>query len=54
MKEMQNYTPEQALRFATFLKCFNELPMLTVAVVQGPCYGGGVGLLAVLLIGVAF
>ena len=36
-----------AQRFAEFLRDFNALPIFTVALVQGACYGGGVGMLCV-------
>ena len=47
VKEFENYTPEQAENFVNFLETLDNMPMFTVGVVQGPCFGGGVGLLAV-------
>lgn len=44
------YTEEQntkdALRLSEMLYKLNTLPMPTIALVQGPCYGGGVGLVS--------
>ncbi len=37
---------EDALRLATMFKKLNDLPQLTVALVDGPAYGGGAGLAA--------
>jgi methylglutaconyl-CoA hydratase len=37
---------EDALRLAVMLKKLNDLPQLTVALVEGPAYGGGAGLVA--------
>ena len=37
---------EDALRLATMLKKLNDLPQLTVALVEGPAFGGGAGLVA--------
>ena len=37
---------EDAMRLATMLKKLNDLPQLTVALVDGPAYGGGAGLVA--------
>jgi methylglutaconyl-CoA hydratase len=50
MKRAAGYTPEENLddsrRLATMLRTLNELKKPTVARVQGPAYGGGVGLVA--------
>jgi methylglutaconyl-CoA hydratase len=50
MKRAAGYTPEQNLLDATLLAdllvTLNELPKPTIARVQGPAYGGGVGLIA--------
>ena len=37
---------EDALRLAVMLKKLNDLPQLTVALVEGPAFGGGAGLVA--------
>jgi methylglutaconyl-CoA hydratase len=37
---------EDAMRLATMLKKLNDLPQLTVALVDGPAFGGGAGLVA--------
>ena len=37
---------EDAMRLAVMLKKLNDLPQLTVALVEGPAYGGGAGLVA--------
>jgi methylglutaconyl-CoA hydratase len=37
---------EDAMRLAVMLKKLNDLPQLTVALVDGPAYGGGAGLVA--------
>ncbi|MBL8394176.1 MAG: enoyl-CoA hydratase/isomerase family protein [Candidatus Accumulibacter sp.] len=50
MKRAAAYTPEENLRdaigLAELLSTLNELPKPTIARVQGPAYGGGVGLIA--------
>ncbi len=50
MKRAAGYTPDENLRDATrlaeLLSTLNELPKPTIARVQGPAYGGGVGLIA--------
>lgn len=50
MKAMAGYSRaenvEDARRLARLLRTLNELPKPTVALVQGPAFGGGVGLVA--------
>lgn len=50
MKRMAAYSHEEnvadAMRLAGLLRVLNELPKPTIALVQGPAYGGGVGLVA--------
>lgn len=50
MKSMAGYSRsenlEDARRLARLMRTLNELPKPTVALVQGPAYGGGVGLVA--------
>lgn len=50
MKAMAGYSRtenlEDARRLARLLRTLNELPKPTLALVQGPAYGGGVGLVA--------
>lgn len=50
MKRMAGSTREEgindAMKLARMLKELNTFPALTVALVQGPAYGGGVGLVA--------
>ncbi|WP_340119992.1 enoyl-CoA hydratase/isomerase family protein [Pelagibius sp. 7325] len=50
MKAMASYSRaenlEDARRLARLMRSLNELPKPTVALVQGPAYGGGVGLIA--------
>jgi methylglutaconyl-CoA hydratase len=50
MKRAANYSPEENLRdanrLAELLSTLNELSKPTIARVQGPAYGGGVGLIA--------
>ena len=50
MKAMAGYSRaenlEDARRLARLLRTLNEMPKPTVALVQGPAYGGGVGLVA--------
>jgi methylglutaconyl-CoA hydratase len=50
MKAMAGYSRaenlEDARRLAHLMRTLNELPKPTVALVQGPAYGGGVGLVA--------
>ncbi|MEX1668581.1 enoyl-CoA hydratase/isomerase family protein [Zhongshania guokunii] len=50
MRRMATYTFEENLRdsqlLAEMLRTLNYLPKLTIARVQGPAYGGGVGLVA--------
>ena len=50
MKKMAKYTKEENLadaqRLAKMLKLLNECPIPTVGKIQGPAYGGGVGLVA--------
>lgn len=57
MKRAAGYSPEENLRdarnLATLLSTLNELSKPTVARVQGPAYGGGVGLVAACDIAVA-
>ncbi|GBG03336.1 enoyl-CoA hydratase [Azospira sp. I13] len=57
MKRAAGYTPEQNLadagNLATLLSTLNHLTKPTVARVQGPAYGGGVGLVAACDIAVA-
>lgn len=57
MKRAAAYTPEENLRdarnLATLLATLNELSKPTVARIQGPAYGGGVGLVAACDIAVA-
>jgi methylglutaconyl-CoA hydratase len=44
---------EDALRMAAMLKKLNDLPQLTVALVDGPAFDGGAGLVAACDLGVA-
>ncbi|GAB4231119.1 MAG: enoyl-CoA hydratase/isomerase family protein [Kiloniellaceae bacterium] len=57
MKAMAGYSRaenlEDARRLARLMRTLNELPKPTVALVQGPAYGGGVGLVACCDIAVA-
>jgi methylglutaconyl-CoA hydratase len=57
MKRAAGYTPEENLRdsrnLAALLSTLNELSKPTVARIQGPAYGGGVGLVAACDIAVA-
>jgi len=57
MKRAAAYTPEENLHdaqsLAELLRALNELSKPTVARVQGPAYGGGVGLIAACDIAVA-
>ncbi len=57
MKRAAGYTPEENLRdsrnLATLLSTLNELSKPTVARIQGPAYGGGVGLVAACDIAIA-
>ncbi|HNN47284.1 MAG TPA: enoyl-CoA hydratase-related protein, partial [Azospira sp.] len=57
MKRAAGYSPEENLRdarnLATLLSTLNELSKPTVARVQGPAYGGGVGLVAACDIAIA-
>ncbi len=57
MKAMAGYTRaenvEDARRLARLMQTLNELPKPTLALVQGPAYGGGVGLVACCDIAVA-
>lgn len=57
MKRAAGYSPDESLRDATalanLLRALNEMPKPTVARVQGPAYGGGVGLVAACDIAVA-
>jgi len=50
MKAMAGYTRaenvEDARRLARLMRTLNNLPQPTVALVQGPAFGGGVGLIA--------
>lgn len=50
MKAMAGYSRaenvEDARRLARLMRSLNDLPKPTVALVQGPAYGGGVGLVA--------
>lgn len=50
MKAMAGYSHaenvEDARRLARLMRTLNDLPKPTVALVQGPAYGGGVGLVA--------
>ncbi len=50
MRRMGGYTFEQnvedAMGLAEMIRALDELPKPTIAVVQGPAYGGGVGLVA--------
>ena len=50
MKAMAGYSHpenlEDARRLARLMRALNDLPKPTVALVQGPAYGGGVGLVA--------
>ncbi len=50
MKAMAGYSEvenrEDALQLARLMQTLNDLPMPTLALVQGPAYGGGVGLIA--------
>ena len=50
LKHAADFTPEQNLAdvraLAQMLKTLNRLPQPTIASVQGPAYGGGVGLVA--------
>jgi methylglutaconyl-CoA hydratase len=50
MKRAAGYTPEENLRdanrLAELMSTLNELSKPTIARVQGPAYGGGVGLIA--------
>lgn len=38
---------KEALRLATMLRTLDEMPKLVIGLIQGPAYGGGVGLAAV-------
>ena len=57
MKRAASYTSQENLRdarnFARLMTTLHELPKPTVARVQGPAYGGGVGLIAACDIAVA-
>ena len=57
MKAMAGYTRaenvEDARRLARLMRTLNDLPKPTLALVQGPAYGGGVGLVACCDIAVA-
>ncbi|AWK85833.1 enoyl-CoA hydratase/isomerase family protein [Azospirillum thermophilum] len=57
MKKMAGYSHqenvEDAMGLATMLRTLDECPKPTVAVVQGPAYGGGVGLVSACDIAVA-
>jgi methylglutaconyl-CoA hydratase len=57
MKRAANYSPEENLRdanqLAELMRTLNELSKPTIARVQGPAYGGGVGLIAACDIAVA-
>jgi len=57
MKRAASYTPEENLtdarKLAELLRTLNELAKPTIARVQGPAYGGGVGLIAACDIAVA-
>jgi len=57
MKRAAGYTPEENLtdarKLAELLRTLNELAKPTIARVQGPAYGGGVGLIAACDIAVA-
>ena len=50
MKAMADFSEEEnredALRLARLMQTLNALPIPTLALVQGPAYGGGVGLVA--------
>ncbi len=50
MKESVNYTPEQnqqdALQLATLLRTLHQLDKPTIARINGPAYGGALGLIA--------
>ncbi|MDQ2103807.1 enoyl-CoA hydratase/isomerase family protein [Azospirillum isscasi] len=50
MKKMAGYSHEEnvqdAMGLATMLRTLDECPKPTIAVVQGPAFGGGVGLVA--------
>jgi methylglutaconyl-CoA hydratase len=57
MKRAAGYSQEENLRdahkLAELMRTLNELPKPTIARVQGPAYGGGVGLIAACDIAVA-
>lgn len=57
MKRVAAYTPEQNLddarRLAELLRTLNELTKPTIGRIQGPAYGGGVGLVAACDVAVA-
>lgn len=57
MKQAAGYTPQENLRdarnLANLMATLNELSKPTIARVQGPAYGGGVGLIAACDIAVA-
>ena len=57
MKQAASYTPQENLRdarnLANLMATLNELSKPTIARVQGPAYGGGVGLIAACDIAVA-
>lgn len=57
MKRAAGYTPEENLRdahkLAELMRTLNELSKPTIARVQGPAYGGGVGLIAACDIAIA-
>src|SRR5437868_4513919 len=50
MQRVANYSKEENLkdaeRLATLMKTLNQLNKPTIALVQGPAFGGGVGLIA--------
>ncbi|MEW5888521.1 MAG: enoyl-CoA hydratase/isomerase family protein [Pseudomonadota bacterium] len=57
MKRAAGYSPEEsqrdAMNLANLLRSLGEMPKPTVARVQGPAYGGGVGLVAACDIAIA-